>query len=101
MRTRIAPILWLAMATGVSAQNGVSPQRALQVAPQTASQVEPQPAPTTAQTPKADLIFTHGNIYTGVVDAAVPLGGTPRAEALAVRGDRILAVGARDEIMKL
>lgn len=74
--TRIAPILLLAVASGVSAQSA-------------------------AQKPKADLIFTHGNIYTGVVDAASSLGAGKRSEALAVRGDRILAVGARDEIMKL
>ena len=55
----------------------------------------------TRQKPKADVIFTHGNIYTGVVDAASSLGAGKRPEALAVRGDRILAVGARDEIMKL
>ena len=29
------------------------------------------------------------------------MGASPRAEALALRGDRVLAVGARDEIMKL
>jgi hypothetical protein len=75
MMTRIAPILLLAVASGVSAQS--------------------------AQKPKADLIFTHGNIFTGVVDAASSLGAGKRAEALAVRGDQILAVGTRDEIMKL
>lgn len=53
------------------------------------------------QKPKADLIFTHGNIYTGVVDAASSLVAGKRAEALAVVGDHILAVGTRDEIMKL
>ncbi len=53
------------------------------------------------QKPKADLIFTRGNIYTGVVDAASSLGAGKRAEALAVVGDHILAVGTRDEIMKL
>jgi predicted amidohydrolase YtcJ len=53
------------------------------------------------QKPKADLIFTHGNIYTGVVDAAASLGAGKRAEALAVVGDHILAVGTRDEIVKL
>ena len=53
------------------------------------------------QKPKADLIFTHGNIYTGVVDTASSLGAGKRAEALAVVGDQILAVGTRDEIMKL
>ena len=72
---RIAPILLLALASGVSAQ--------------------------TAQKPKADLIFTHGNIYTGVVDAASSLGAGQRSEALAILGDRIIAIGKRDEIMKL
>jgi len=72
---RIAPILLLAVASGVSAQS--------------------------AQKPKAELIFTHGNIYTGAVDAASSLGAGKRSEALAVMGDRILAVGTRDEIMKL
>jgi len=75
MMARIAPILLLAVASGVSAQS--------------------------AQKPKADLIFTHGNIYTGAVDAASSLGAGKRSEALAVVGDRILAVGTRDEIMKL
>jgi predicted amidohydrolase YtcJ len=75
MMTRIAPILLL-VASGVSAQS-------------------------MAQKPKADLIFTHGNIYTGVVDAASSLAAGKRSEALAVLGDRILAVGTRDEIMKL
>jgi len=82
MMKRIAPILLLAVASGVLAQSG-SPQ----------SQTAPKP--------KADLIFTHGNIYTGMVDASASLGAGKRAEALAILGDRILAVGGRDEIMKL
>jgi len=85
MRKRIALILLLGLASGVLAQSGVPTQS----------------APQSAQKPKADLIFTHGNIYTGVVDAASTLGSGKRGEALAVLGDRILAVGARDEIMKL
>jgi hypothetical protein len=76
MMTRIAPILLLAVATGMSAQSA-------------------------AQKPKADLIFTHGSIYTGVFDAAPPFGAGRRSEALAVLGDQILAVGTPDEIMKL
>jgi len=52
-----------------------------------------------ATKPKADVIFFHGNIYTGVVDAA-SLGAGKRADAIAVRGDRILAVGARDEVFR-
>jgi predicted amidohydrolase YtcJ len=85
MRKRIALILLLGLASGGLAQSGVPTQS----------------APQSAQKPKADLIFTHGNIYTGVVDAATTLGSGKRGEALAVLGDRILAVGARDEIMKL
>src|ERR1035438_1279935 len=57
-----------------------------------------------APMPKADVIFTHGNIYTGVVSRVVdasPIGSSKRAEAIAVRGDRILAVGTRAEIAKL
>jgi hypothetical protein len=86
MMKRIAPMLLLILtvATGVLAQSGVAAQG----------------TPPSAQ-PKADQIFTHGDIYTGVVDAGASLGGSPRAEAMAVRGDRILAVGARGEIMKL
>jgi len=49
--------------------------------------------------PKADVIFTHANIYTGVVDTSSMVAGT-RAEAIAIRGDRILAVGTRDEVLK-
>src|ERR1700677_3582234 len=75
MNKRVALSLVLAAASGVSAQN--APQK-----------------------PKAEQIFTHGNIYTGVVDPTASLGSGKRAEALAIRGDRILAVGTRDEIMK-
>jgi len=89
MRKRIALIVLLGLASGGLAQSGVSTQSAQ-------SSVQ-----SSAQKPKADLIFTHGNIFTGVVDAAASLGSGKRAEALAVLGDRILAVGARDEIMKL
>src|SRR5258706_3168472 len=49
--------------------------------------------------PKADVIFTHGNIYTGIVDTSSLVAGT-RAEAIAIRGDRILAVGTREEVLK-
>jgi hypothetical protein len=85
MRKRIALIVLLGLASGGLAQSGVSTES----------------AQSSTQKPKADLIFTHGNIFTGVVDAAASLGSGKRAEALAVLGDRILAVGARDEIMKL
>jgi predicted amidohydrolase YtcJ len=51
--------------------------------------------------PKADVIFTHGNIFTGVLDTSSSLGAGKRAEAIALHGDRILAVGTREEIAKL
>lgn len=54
----------------------------------------------TAAKPRADVIFTHGNVFTGVLDSS-SLGAGKRAEAIAVRGDRILAVGTRDEVIKL
>ena len=47
-------------------------------------------AQTAAPMQKADLIFTHGNIYTGIGDTA-SLGSTKRAEFIALRGDRILS----------
>ena len=49
------------------------------------------PAPST---PPADLIITNARVWT--LDAA-----KPRAEALAVQGDRIVAVGSRPEIEAL
>jgi predicted amidohydrolase YtcJ len=49
--------------------------------------------------PKADVIFIHGNVYTGVLDSSSLVAGK-RAEAIALRDDRILAVGTRDEVMK-
>jgi len=72
MRTGL--ILILIMTAGVTAQN--APEKS-----------------------KADVIFTHGNVYTGIVDPTSMVAGK-RAEAIAVRGDRILAVGTRDEVLK-
>ncbi len=54
-----------------------------------------------SQKPKADQIFFHANIYTEVVDPSLSLGGGKRAEALAVSGEKIMAVGTREEVMKL
>src|SRR5580765_3061043 len=53
-----------------------------------------------AALPRADAIFIHGNIYTGVVDKAA-FNAIKRAQAVAVRGDRIQAVGENAEILKL
>ncbi len=74
MRTALVLFLLLAVTSGLSAEN--------------------EPAKL-----KADVVFIHGNVYTGVLDSSSLVAGK-RAEAIAVRGDRILAVGARDDVMK-
>ncbi len=50
--------------------------------------------------PKADLIFVHANVYTGV-PANTQFSSVLREEAIAIRGDRIQAVGKRVDIEKL
>ena len=50
--------------------------------------------------PKADIIFIHANIYTGVL-ANTPFSSILREEAVAVRGDRIQAVGKSADLIKL
>lgn len=47
-----------------------------------------------AATAAPDTIFLNGNIYTGN-------DRQPRAEAIAVKGDRILLLGSNDEVRKL
>jgi len=71
---RIALILFMTITSGMSAQNA-------------------------AQKATADVIFTHGNVYTGVLSPHSLAAGR-RAEAIALRGDRILAAGTRDDVMK-
>jgi len=56
-------------------------------------------APATETKPKADIIFVHGNVYTGV-PADTPFSSVLRAEAIAVKGDRILAVGKTVDLDK-
>jgi hypothetical protein len=63
------------------------------------SQMSPVPAAPTPG-PKADAIYIHGNIYTGV-PAAAQFSSVLREEAIAVRGDRIQAVGKKVDIEKL
>ncbi len=63
------------------------------------------PAPASAaqpQTPKvpADILFVHANVYTGVPDNT-PFASIDREEAIAVRGDRIQAVGKTIDLQKL
>ena len=50
-------------------------------------------SPTTAKVQPADLVFKNGNIYT-VNDAR------PKAEAVAVKGDRIVFVGSNRDVQK-
>jgi hypothetical protein len=50
--------------------------------------------------PKADLIFIHANIYTGV-PSNTQFSSILREEAIAVRGYRIQAVGKNADILKL
>ncbi|MFZ0735228.1 MAG: amidohydrolase [Candidatus Sulfotelmatobacter sp.] len=50
--------------------------------------------------PKADVIFVHANIYTGV-PANSQFSSIDREEAMAIRGDRILAVGKTIDLQKL
>jgi predicted amidohydrolase YtcJ len=60
----------------------------------------PSDSATTEAKPKADIIFEHGNVYTGV-PANAQFSSVVREEAIAVRGDRILAVGKNADIQKL
>jgi predicted amidohydrolase YtcJ len=57
-----------------------------------------EPAPDTR--PKADVIYVHANVYTGV-PANTPFSSILREEAIAVRGDRIEAVGKTLDLQKL
>src|SRR5438270_12879184 len=49
--------------------------------------------------PHADSIFLHGNIYTGVTGSS-SFHEVERAEAMAIKGDRILAIGKDEDIAK-
>ena len=50
--------------------------------------------------PKADIILVHGNTYTGV-EVPSSFHAIQRVEAMAIRGDRVQALGAENEILKL
>ena len=49
--------------------------------------------------PKADILFLHGNVYTGVAGGS-SFNEVKRAEAIAVRGDRIVGAGSNTEILE-
>src|SRR5579864_1537913 len=77
-----------------SAQAGQTPEG------QQASTVAPLPSRASTMSPKADVILLHGNIYTGAL-ANSQFSSVERQEAVALRGDRILAVGKNPDIEKL
>jgi predicted amidohydrolase YtcJ len=49
--------------------------------------------------PNADTIYVHGDIYTGVVGGS-SFHVVTRAKAMAVKGDRILAIGGEEDVLK-
>jgi predicted amidohydrolase YtcJ len=53
----------------------------------------------TAAHPTADSIFIHANIYTGVIGDS-SFNAVQRAEMIAVRGDKVVAVGTESDVMK-
>jgi predicted amidohydrolase YtcJ len=56
--------------------------------------------PATTPSAKADAIYLHANVYTGV-PASAQFSSVLREQAIAVRGDRIQAVGKNADIEKL
>src|ERR1039458_1534202 len=60
----------------------------------------PAATPAVVPGPKADVIYVHANVYTGVPSNA-QFSSILREEAIAVRGDRIQAVGKNVDIQKL
>ena len=48
----------------------------------------------------ADTIYVHANIYTGITGSS-SFHEVERAHAMAIRGDRILAVGGEADVLKL
>lgn len=56
-------------------------------------------SPSANDKPKADVIFQHANVYTGV-PANTQFSSILREEAIAVRGDRIQAVGKSVDLEK-
>src|SRR5437667_2290889 len=59
-----------------------------------------QPAQEQPPAPRADVIVLHGNIYTGITVAS-SFHETKRADAMAIRGDRVQEIGKQSDILKL
>ena len=84
--------LRIGLAVGLSLGLGLVAVWVAPTGPSTVARAEAPPAPAAGAT--ADLILVHGRIYT--LDAQKPW-----AEALAIRGERIVAVGGDREIRAL
>jgi predicted amidohydrolase YtcJ len=93
----------------VSSAQAPAPPTAPTSAPAGAQAPAPTSAPTpkpssepekTEAKPKADVIYVHANVYTGV-PSNTAFSSILREDAIAVRGDRILAVGKAVDVMKL
>jgi predicted amidohydrolase YtcJ len=54
---------------------------------------------TQAHLPEADSIYIHGNIYTGAMGTS-SFHVVERVDAMAIKGDRILATGKEEDILK-
>jgi predicted amidohydrolase YtcJ len=54
----------------------------------------------TTRRPTADTIYFHASIYTGVIGDASS-HTVQRAEAMAIRGDKLIAVGSESDVMAL
>src|ERR1700746_1486233 len=50
--------------------------------------------------PKADVIYVHANIYTGTSGSS-SFHEVQRAQAMALRGDHVLAIGTETDVLKL
>jgi predicted amidohydrolase YtcJ len=50
--------------------------------------------------PKADVIYVHANIYTGTTGSS-SFHEIQRAQAMALRGDRVLAISTETDVLKL
>ncbi len=94
---KIARVIFMNIILVAAAGAGISVHGAGQGAQAPGQSAAAAPAAQFAMAPDshapADIIFTHGNIYTG--DAK-----KPRATALAIRGEWIIAVGSASEMKK-
>jgi predicted amidohydrolase YtcJ len=91
-----------AQAPGPAQSGAPNPKPSAPAAPAAAQGGFPsaQTMPTPTAGAKADTIYVHANIYTGV-PSNTAFSSILREEAMAVRGDRIQAVGKTFDVMKL